>query len=183
MTGFGKQFGDQLHAGATDAERRVEEWAAQVAEKAQRYQAMQAQVAGISVTEHSGDGAVRLTVGASGVLTDLELTDRAAQVPPRQLAAQIMDTMRRAQGRLPARVAEVMQASVGDDTETVSSVVASYQQRFPEQPDDPTPPVGTEQMRFGAVDEDPAPPRPTPPRRPRPPEDDEGWGERPLLRE
>ena len=184
--GSGNQSG-YLGGQATDAERRVEQWATQVAEKAQRYQDMQAQIAEITITESSGDGAVRLTVGASGVLADLELSDRAAQLPPQQLAAQIMSTMRRAQGRLSARVADVMQASVGDDTETVNSVVSSYQQRFPEQPDEAAPPLASEQMRIGDVEDDPAARRPSPsapPPRRRPPTDgdDDGW-ERPLLRE
>ena len=185
--GFGNQpgyLGDQ----ATDAERRVEQWAAQVAEKAQRYQNMQAQIAEITITESSGDGAVRLTVGASGVLADLELTDRAGQLPPEQLAAQIMSTMRRAQGRLSARVADVMQASVGEDTETVNSVVSSYQQRFPEQPDEAAAPLGSQQLRIGAVEDDADTHRPSQPRsqapqrRTRPRDYDEGW-DRPLLRE
>jgi len=157
--GFGYQYGDGLGAGGTDAERRVDQWAAQVAEKAQRYEDMQAQVAEISVTESSGDGAVRLTVGSSGVLTDLELTERAGQLQPHQLAAQIMETMRRAQSRLSGRVAEVMQSSVGDDTETVNAVVSSYQRRFP-------PPVEPDRPRRhdGGTD------------------DEDGW-DRPLLRE
>jgi DNA-binding protein YbaB len=168
----------------TDAERRIEQWADQVAQKAERYQAMQARVAEITVTESSSDGAVRLTVASSGVVTDLELSDRATEQPARQLAAQIMDTMRRAQGKLSGQVAEVMQASVGDDQETVAAVVSSYQQRFPEQPDDEAPPVGSEQMRIGQVEPDDGTPRTQPTRRWRPPgeEDDNGW-DRPLLRE
>jgi DNA-binding protein YbaB len=175
----GATYGDQPSA----AQRRVEEWAAQVAQKAERYQAMQARVASITVTESSGDGAVRLTVGSSGVMTDLELSDRATQQPARQLAAQIMETMRRAQGRLSGQVAEVMEASVGDDQETVAAVVSSYQQRFPEQPEDDAPSVGSQQMRIGDVEPDEHQ-RPAPPRRWRPPgdDDDDGW-DRPLLRE
>lgn len=186
--GFGNQSG-YPGGQATDAERRVEQWASQVAEKAQRYQDMQAQIAEITITESSGDGAVRLTVGASGVLTDLELSDRAGQLPPEQLAAQIMSTMRRAQGRLSAQVADVMQATVGEDTETVNSVVSSYQQRFPAQPDEAAAPLGSEQLRIGAVEDDadahrpsqPPASKPAPRRRP-PDDDDEDW-DRPLLRE
>lgn len=176
----GATYGDQPSA----AQRQVEEWAAQVAQKAERYQAMQARVAGITVTESSSDGAVRLTVGSSGVMTDLELSDRATQQPARQLAAQIMDTMRRAQGRLSGQVAEVMQASVGDDQETVTAVVSSYQQRFPAQPEDEAPAAGGQQMRIGDVEQDERPRTAPPPRRWRPPgqNDDDGW-DRPLLRE
>lgn len=178
----GAVFNSQSGAGAADAERRVEQWAAQVTEKAQRYQNMQAQVAELSVTESSADGAVRLTVGSSGVLADLELTERAGQLPPRQLAAQIMDTMRRAQGKLSGRVADVMRASVGEDVETINSVVSSYRQRFPEQPDEPPPGAG--HLRIGEVEDEPAHRSPPPPRRRRPPDDDDddGW-DRPVLRE
>lgn len=181
--GFGRQFGDQPGKGATDAELRVEQWANHVAEKAQRYQDMQARVADISVTEHSGDGAVRLTVGSSGLLTDLELTDRAGQLQPRQLAAVIMQTMRRAQGRLSEMVAEVMRASVGDDTDTVDAVVSSYRLRFPEQPEADEPAVGGQRMRIGDVEDERTPSAPSPSRRPRPGDDDDDGWDRPLLRE
>jgi DNA-binding protein YbaB len=180
-------------AGPEETERRVEQWAAQFAAKADRYQLMQAEIARVSATESSADGAVQVTVDSGGVITDLVLSDRASQVRPQQLSAQIMDTMRRAQSRLTDRVQQVMQSTVGDDEATVQAVVANYEQRFPEpQPGETDTRVGGRDMRIGQVDDD-APTPPTgfpqqqpphqPQRRPRQPaDDDDGWDDRPFLR-
>lgn len=174
-------------AGPEETERRVEQWAAQFAAKADRYQQMQRQIAQVSVTESSADGAVRVTVDSAGVVTDLVLSDRAAQLRPPQLSTQIMEVMRRAQSRLTDRVQQVMLDTVGDDQTTVRAVVASYEQRFPEPPPvDTDTGVGGQDLRIGQVEDD-APPT-TPPRRPRPPAsrdrgwDDDGWDDRPLMR-
>jgi hypothetical protein len=91
--------------------------------------------------------------------------------------------MRRAQGRLPARVAEVMAATVGDDEQTVRSVVTSYQQRFPEQTE-PTEQRGRGsggELRFDLPEDDGSPP----PRRNRPPvrdDEDDDFGGGSILR-
>jgi DNA-binding protein YbaB len=166
-------------AGPEETERRVEEWAAQFAAKADRYQQMQSRISRVSATESSADGAVRVTVDSGGVVTDLVLSERAGQLRPQQLASQIMDVMRRAQSRLTDRVHDVMQDTVGDDEATVNTVVASYQQRFPEPPQQDEPPaVGGRDMSIGQVDDDAPPPR----RRGGTDDDDDGWGDRPLLR-
>jgi DNA-binding protein YbaB len=176
-----------MFAGASPEEtgRRVEEWAEQFAAKAERYQWMQAQVAQVSSTEASPDGAVRVTVDSSGVVTDLVLSDRALQLRPQQLSTQILDVMRRAQSRLTGQVAQVMQQTVGEDRATVQSVVASYEQRFPEPPPEAGPEGYGGDLRLGELEDDTPPPRPTPPpqRRPRrTDEDDDGWDDRPLMR-
>jgi len=147
----------------------VREWAAGAAAKAQRYQQMQQQVAEITETDTSADGAVRVSVAASGVLTDLQLSPRAREREPDRLAAEILAGMRRAQGRLSARVAEVMAATVGEDEETVRRVVSSYQQRFPEQ---------TEQRGRGSGD-GPPPPCRRPPARD---DEDDDFGGGSILR-
>jgi DNA-binding protein YbaB len=124
---------DGFGGSAAQAEQQVRAWAAEAAAKVQRYEQMQQQVAEITETDTSADGVVRVTVAATGVLIDLQLSARAREREPDRLAAEILAGMRRAQGRLSARVAEVMAATVGDDEQTVRSVVTSYQQRFPEQ--------------------------------------------------
>jgi len=174
-------------AGPEETERRVEQWAAQFAAKADRYQEMQTRISQVSATESSADGAVEVTVDSAGVVTDLVLSERAGQVRPQQLSAQILDTMRRAQSKLTDRVQQVMVTTVGDDEATVRAVVANYEQRFPEPPPaEADGGVGGRDMRIGQVDDDVAPPPPAapqpPPRRPRPPDEDDGWDDRPLMR-
>jgi DNA-binding protein YbaB len=170
-----------MFAGASpeETERRVGQWSADFAAKANRYQTMQEQISRVSATEQSADGAVQVTVDSGGVVTDLVLSDRANQLSPRRLASQILDVMRRAQSRLTGQVQQVMQRTVGDDQSTVQAVVGSYEQRFPEPPP-PEPPRYGGDLRIGQVEDDRPPPsqyqRPpdtTRPRRMRNPRDDE----------
>jgi DNA-binding protein YbaB len=173
-------------AGPEETGRRVEQWAAEFAAKANRYQEMQERLSQMSVTESSTDGAVRVTVDSGGVVTDLVLSDRASQLRPQQLATQILDVMRRAQSRLADRVQHVMQDTVGDDAVTVQTVVANYEQRFPQ------PPAPQEQeryggdMRIGEFEDDTPPRQPQtlqqPPRRPRLTDDDDDDWSGPILR-
>jgi hypothetical protein len=169
-------------AGPEETERRVEQWAAEFASKADRYQQMQQQISRVSATESSADGTVQVTVDSGGVVTDLVLSDRASSLRPQQLASQILDVMRRAQSRLTDRVQQVMQDTVGDDEATVQAVVASYEQRFPEPPAPESPAYGGD-MRIGeVVDDGPAVPPGQPPRRPRRTDDDDDWDNGPLMR-
>src|SRR5215207_8023325 len=98
-----------MFAGASpeETERRVEQWAAEFAAKADRYQQMQQQISRVSATEASADGTVQVTVDSAGIVTDLVLSDRASQLRPAQLAAQVLDVMRRAQRRLTGQVQQV----------------------------------------------------------------------------
>lgn len=174
-------------AGPEETERRIEQWAADFAAKADRYQEMQSRLTQLSATETSGDGAVEVTVDSAGVVTDLVLSDRAGQMRPQQLAAQILDTMRRAQRILTGRVQDVMVSTVGDDPATVDAVVANYEQRFPEPPEqESSRVVGARDIQIGQVEDDGAPPPPPPPvtGRPKPPptRDDDDWDDGPLLR-
>jgi len=170
-------------AGPEETERRVEQWAADFAAKADRYQQMQQQISRVSATEASADGAVRVTVDSAGIMTELVLSDRAGQLRPQQLAEQILDVMRRAQSRLTGQVQQVMEDTVGDDEATVQAVVASYEQRFPQPPPPQTPEYGGD-LRIGDVEDD-APPfqqrPPRPPRRTGDDPDDDDW-DGPILR-
>lgn len=164
------------------AEQEMRRWAAAVEEKAQRYQVMQAEVARVSVTESSRDDVVRVTVDATGAVTDLVISDKSRDLSGAELSGMVLTTMRRAQSRITEHVAEVMTRTVGDDEQTVATVVDSYRQRFPEPEPDPERPSGSvvEEMRLGDVPEDDQPP--TRRTRPRPPEDDdEDWGGPPIL--
>lgn len=163
-------------------EQEMRRWAAAVEEKAQRYQVMQAEVARVSVTESSRDDVVRVTVDATGAVTDLVISDKSRDLSGAELSGMVLTTMRRAQSRITEHVAEVMTRTVGDDEQTVATVVDSYRQRFPEPEPDPERPSGSvvEEMRLGDVPEDDQPP--TRRTRPRPPEDDdEDWGGPPIL--
>ncbi|HEY3258911.1 MAG TPA: hypothetical protein VGJ95_01355, partial [Pseudonocardiaceae bacterium] len=80
-------------AGPEETERRIEQWAADVVTKADRYQTMQEQISRLSATERSADSAVQVTVDSSGALTDLVLSDHSSRLRLPQLAAQILDVV------------------------------------------------------------------------------------------
>lgn len=120
-------FGD-----ADDAEHRVRAWADGLSARAERWAELSARVAEVTEDGASPDGAVRVRVGASGQLVDLQLAPHAADRAPHRLAAEVLDLVRAAQGGLAARVADVAAGTVGDeDPATVSAIVGSYAHRFP----------------------------------------------------
>ncbi len=105
----GPIFGDD----PDEVQRRLEQIAAQVEQKAQRYQSMQQQVAEISVSHRSADGAITVTVAASGNVTDLSLSGRIGQLRPDELATRILDCMRRAQSKLAGQVRDYAEGTGG----------------------------------------------------------------------
>lgn len=113
-------------------ELELERWAAGVAAKAERYQDMQRQVTAVSATETSRDGVVSVTVDSAGAVTDLRITDQVRGMAGADVAQLVLTTMRRAQSRITGQVADIMQATVGDDTQTVDAVVSNFRNRFPE---------------------------------------------------
>ena len=81
--------------------------------------------------------------------------------------------MRRAQARLPDRLGEVMAETIGDDRQTVDTIVGNYRAKFPEpEPEEPAPDEGRNVRNLGAIEEESAP-KPPPARR-TPGDSDEG---------
>lgn len=87
---------------------------------------LRSQAETVAVTETSTDGSVTVTVNSGGVLTDLRIT---GDQPGERIAAQVMETMRRAQARIADRMSEVMRT---DDPELRDRVLAVYHDRFPD---------------------------------------------------
>ena len=160
--------------------RRMDDWAAGFAAKAERYQAAQAETERLRLTATSGDGAVAVTVGADGTVTDLTFSNKVKSFPLEELSRQILTTMRRAQSGIAERVAGVMAEKLGDeDRETRTALLDSLRGRFsdPEDPDGPppaeppTPPVPPSPAGGAGI---PAAPQASPPpRRPGPGDPDE----------
>jgi DNA-binding protein YbaB len=123
-------------AASEGADDWVDTWAASISARAQAAQELSERVSMLSVSASGRDGAVRVTVAGSGVMTDLRMDDRVLCWPADEIAAQVMSVMRRAQASLAARVAEIADETVGADSETGRAVVNGFVRRFPEQPDD-----------------------------------------------
>jgi DNA-binding protein YbaB len=121
-----------------EAQRRIDQWAQGFAAKAQRYQSAQERTERLRLTATSGDGAVQVTVGADGGVTDLVFSNKARSFPLPELSAQILSTMRRAQADIANRVGEVMAEQLGDeDLQTRSLVLDNLRARFPDPDADP----------------------------------------------
>ncbi|MET9001720.1 YbaB/EbfC family nucleoid-associated protein [Amycolatopsis sp. Hca4] len=154
-----------------EAIRRMDDWAAGFAAKAQRYQAAQEETERLRLTATSSDGAVSVTVGADGTVTDLTFSNKVKSFPLDELSRQILTTMRRAQSGIAERVAGVMAEKLGDeDRETRSLLLDNLRGRFPD-PDEPdeqppvTPPAPVPPAPQGGAATPPAPGTPQPPRR------------------
>ncbi|GAB3168714.1 YbaB/EbfC family nucleoid-associated protein [Amycolatopsis sp. NPDC004378] len=174
MTGPNNGLGD-LMRDPEETIRRMDDWAAGFAAKAERYQAAQAETEGLRLTASSGDGAVNVTVGADGTVTDLTFSNKIKSFPLEELSRTILATMRKAQAGIADKVAGVMTAHLGDeDQETRTALLDNLRGRFPdpEEPDEqppadvpPTPPTpppaggaaappGSTPRRGGPVDPD-----------------------------
>ena len=134
--------GDPIDGYGAATEQWVAQWTASVSERAERARQLATRVATLTSTASGAGGAVQVTVAASGALTDLRLDDRVLRWQPDEIADRIMTVMRRAQGQLSGEVARAAAETVGAESETARAVVASYEQRFPTQPDDEPDPAG-----------------------------------------
>lgn len=111
-----------------------------------------------------------------------------------ELSAQILGTIRKAQGDIASRVGEVMSEQLGDeDRQTRSLMLDNLRDRFPEEPDEPEDEAPGSGKWAAPEDDEPQRPGPTPPspprsgppgssatrptgrRRPRRPDDDEDF--------
>jgi hypothetical protein len=114
-------------------------------------------VAALRASATGDDGAVRVTVAGSGLVTGLDLDDRVRRLPGVALSAEIMRTIRRAQVALTGEVAAAVDETVGAGSEAGRAVLDSFTQRFGAQPDEneeppvtpvmPTPPFPTFRSR------------------------------------
>lgn len=123
---------------AAQVERGVDQWVEGLRQRADRMQELKSQVDRIQVTETSQNGAVTVTVDATGKPVDIRFGDRAANVPPSELGPLVMGCVRTAQSRIAQQVREATTAAVGDDLpETRRMVVDSYRDEFGDAPPPP----------------------------------------------
>ncbi|MGW6702931.1 YbaB/EbfC family nucleoid-associated protein [Nocardia sp. NPDC055049] len=117
-----------------DPSRAAEElarFAADLEQKAQRYEELQGQMAMTSATASSAGGRVSVTVDSTGVPTAIGLGPATRSMDPDALSAEILSCMRKAQVTLRSEVADVMSRVVGEDPagESILDILA---ERFPD---------------------------------------------------
>jgi DNA-binding protein YbaB len=170
-------------------ERMVAEWQQRAAERASKFDAMREQVEQISVTESTGDGAVRVTIGSNGILQDIQIGDSAGKRPMSQLSSEIMRTVQKAQSRIPELMQQAVADTVGTEDTAAQHMLDEARRNFPEAPeeDEPRSSPGVQEMDLGIEDDEAPPPRQaTPPPRPAPRADeddeDDDWSDGSFLR-
>ena len=112
------------------AERMIDDWQADIDARAARAKELSARLSRLSARARSDDRLVTVTVGASGDLVGLELDERIRQRPAAETARTILKTLRAAQARLTAAVADATAETVGADSATGRAVIASYTGRL-----------------------------------------------------
>ncbi|AXX32922.1 YbaB/EbfC family nucleoid-associated protein [Actinosynnema pretiosum subsp. pretiosum] len=179
------------------SERMVADWETGLKQKAQRYEAMAERVQGMSVTETSRDGHVRLTIGSNGILTALQIAEPARERRMAEVSAEIMRTLQKAQSRIPELLQQAMAETIGTQDQTANTLFEEARKTFPAPPAEDRPqPQPHREMSFGIEDERTAPPPPPPrhaqqpPVPPQPPqrrprrdtEEDDDFGGQSFLR-
>ncbi|WP_327035622.1 YbaB/EbfC family nucleoid-associated protein [Micromonospora ureilytica] len=119
------------------AQEFLHSWTAELSTRAQAAAELSDRVATIAASATSADGAVRVTVAASGAVTDLRLDDRVQRIRGAELANIIMATIARAQAGLTEQVSIAVHDTVGTDSESGRAVTDSFARRFPRTPDEP----------------------------------------------
>lgn len=179
--------------------RRLSEVTERSRERKAQRERMWEHMSGLTATEAGAGGAVRVTVGAGGELTGLDLAESTRSLPSAMLSTQIMAAVRRAQATLARQVAALGEQGAEPDP-MVAGIVARYRSQFPEQPPDtgvppapampppPMPPPGMAPPRMAPPRAAPRPPMPPPPPRqarptpPRPVYEDDDFSQETFLR-
>ncbi|MGY0499919.1 YbaB/EbfC family nucleoid-associated protein [Nocardia sp. FBN12] len=118
---------DDLNNAAAELSR----WAADLEQKAQRYQELHTNMAAVSVTATSADGRISVTVDANGSTTAITLTAAVRGMDPTVVATELMACTHRAKARLRDQVTGLVHDTVGTD-DAGEAIVDQYRDRFPD---------------------------------------------------
>ncbi|GAB2673730.1 YbaB/EbfC family nucleoid-associated protein [Nocardia goodfellowii] len=107
------------------------QFAANLEQKAKRYEELQGRMATVSASASSAGGRVGVTVDSTGVPTAIDLGSGVRGMDPAALSSEILSCMRKAQIKLRSEVADVVHATVGNDS-AGESIIAILDDRFPD---------------------------------------------------
>lgn len=158
----------------------VNDFEARTAELQRKTAEAQEHLAAVAGVATSKDGAVTVTVGPNGGLTNLQLGHRAVELGAPRLTALILETARQAQKNASAQVLEVFAPFSGNAPQTTAMIMDAIAANEDDEPDEPDETSALDQIEEDepAAETTPAPtPAPAPaqprPARGRPPADDE----------
>lgn len=115
--------------GTAAAEEWVDQWTASIAARADQARQLSDRVSRLSATATSSDGAIEVTVGAQGSITDLRLQEEVRRWPVEQIAADILATIKDAQRAMSGRIATAVEETIGADTESGKAIIAGLKER------------------------------------------------------
>jgi DNA-binding protein YbaB len=115
--------------GTAAAEEWVDEWTASIAARASQARQLSDKVSRMSATATSADGAIEVTVGSQGSITDLRLQEEVRRWPVEQIATEILATIKDAQRAMSGRIATAVEETIGADTESGRAILAGLKDR------------------------------------------------------
>lgn len=114
----------------TSAQARVDAWKNRADEQLKNIQKMAEKMENLKVGAVNDDNTVKVTVDAAGALVDLKLHEDAMDETADDLAAEIMETLRKARTSLSLGASMVLKSTVGTETETGRAVLETFHKRF-----------------------------------------------------
>jgi DNA-binding protein YbaB len=114
----------------------VNDFEARAAELQRKAVEAQENLAAVSGTASSKDGAVTVTVGPNGGLTNLQLGHRAVELGAPRLTALILETARKAQKNASAQVVEVCRPITENAPQTLAMLMDAVAEHEDEEPDE-----------------------------------------------
>lgn len=158
----------------TDPHQLLDDYEQRTAALLERAEEAKAQIAGLTGSATSSDGAVTVSVSAGGALLNLSFGAKADDMPKDRLAAVVMSTAKRAQAQAVGQIATIMAPVIGENSDAMRFV----QEQIPpiDIPDDEVgEPVPRRQFVVNEEQQDATATQPAPPPRParRPAEDDD----------
>lgn len=156
----------------TDPHQLVEDYEQRTAALLEKAEEAKSQIANLTGSASSSDGAVTVSVSAGGALLSLSFGTKADELPKDRLAALVMSTAKRAQAQAVGQIATIMAPVIGENSEAMQFVQSQIPQI--DVPDEPEP-APVHQFVVNEEQQDAAATRPAPPPRParRPVEDDD----------
>ncbi|MGN9806451.1 YbaB/EbfC family nucleoid-associated protein [Micromonospora sp. L32] len=112
------------------AERRLDQWQSDLADRAEQAKSLSARVQALTGTATSADRAVTVTVDATGGLLDLRLDERVRQHSAAHIARLILEVTRAARADLLRQVTEATAGTLDRDDPTGQAIVESYRSRL-----------------------------------------------------
>ncbi len=108
------------------AERLVDDWQAGFERRAAQARDLAGRLANNVASARSADGLVEVTVGQSGVVTELRLDEDIRRQPAARTARDILATIAAAHAVLKDQAADAVADTIGTDSETARAVLASF---------------------------------------------------------